>query len=370
MGFAIGILILVVGLLFAIGLHELGHLVPAKRFGVKVPQYFIGFGPTLWSTRRGETEYGVKAIPLGGFVRLAGMYPAARTDTSPPLDRHGRLTLVEEARAASREDLGPGEEHRDFASLSVPKKLAVMFGGPLMNWLLALVLLLVVFVGLGTGTATTRIQSISECLPEVGVTECAADAAPSPAHEAGFQLGDRVTHWNGVPVDEWTELTEAIRTGPASAYPVEILRDGQAHTLTVTPALIDRPVFDDAGQVVLEDGEPVLERVPFVGVGPAFELVRKGPGEAVQAWWEGTGATFGVIATVPVQLWNTTVSLFSPDSEGGGRSVISVVGVGAIAGEIGGAASEEYTLAMRTVDMLGLLASLNLALFAFNMIPL
>ncbi|MDO5495268.1 MAG: site-2 protease family protein [bacterium] len=370
MGFVFGILILIVGLLVAIGLHEIGHLAPAKRFGVKVPQYFIGFGPTLWSTRRGETEYGLKAIPLGGFVRMAGMYPARR-DPAPALDRKGRITLVEEARAESRADLLPGEEHRDFASLSVPKKLTVMFGGPLMNWLLALVLLFVVFVGLGTGAATSRINSVTECVPEVGMSECAPDAEESPALAAGLRPGDRITSWNGVPVRDWTGLTEAIRTGPAAPLPVEVVRDGVEETLTVTPVLTPRPQIGDDGEPVLENGEPVLVQMPFVGVQPTFELVRQGPGEAVSAWWNATGATFGAVASIPVQLWNTVEGLINPGAEiEGGRSVVSVVGVGALAGEIGGAASAEYTLAMRAVDMLSLLASLNLALFVFNLIPL
>ena len=113
--FALGVIIFILGLLVSIALHEVGHLVPAKRFGVKVPEYFVGFGRTLWSTTRGETEYGIKALPLGGYVRLAGMYPPARrTD--------GRNTLVEEARAEARADLRPGAG-RLQALLSVERRL-------------------------------------------------------------------------------------------------------------------------------------------------------------------------------------------------------------------------------------------------------
>lgn len=369
MGFAFGILILIVGLLVAIGLHEIGHLAPAKRFGVKVPQYFIGFGPTLWSTKRGETEYGLKAIPLGGYVRLAGMYPPAKGE--PALDRRGRITLVEEARAESRSDLLPGEDHRDFSSLTVPRKLVVMFGGPVMNWLLALALLLVIFVGLGTGTATTRVRAVSECVPTVGVTECEEGAAASPALAAGLQPGDRITSWNGVAVSEWEDLAAAIQESPTAAVQVELLRDGVTQTVTVTPALTERPVYDDEGNPVLENGEMVLTEVPFVGITASYELVRQGPVDAVVAWWNATGATFEAVLSVPVQLWNTTVSLLNPDAaDSGGRSVVSVVGVGVLAGEIAGAEAEDYTFAMRAVDMLGLLASLNLALFVFNLIPL
>ncbi|HZK05033.1 MAG TPA: site-2 protease family protein [Actinomycetaceae bacterium] len=368
MGFAIGILILIIGILLAIGLHEIGHLVPAKRFGVKVPQYFIGFGPTLWSSKRGETEYGIKAFPLGGYVRLAGMYPPARGE--PARDQRGRLTLIEEARTLSREELGPGEENRAFSSLTVPRKLIVMFGGPVMNWLLALLALLIIFVGLGVGAATTRVAAVSECVPQVGVSECAPGAQESPAAAAGLLSGDRIISWAGIPVETWTDVQEAIRTGPSAQLPVVIEREGTERTLTVTPVMTERPVLDDAGQAVVENGETLTTEVPFFGVTPTLELVRQSPADAVAAWWTATGMTMEAVVTLPQQLWNTIASLLSPASDDSGRSLVSVVGVGAMAGNIGGAVSEDYTLAMRTVDMLSLLASLNLALFVFNLIPL
>lgn len=106
MNFAIGVIVFIIGILVSIGLHEVGHLAPAKRFGVKVPEYFVGFGPTLWSTRKGETTYGLKAIPLGGYVRLAGMYPPRPEGSSG--EKNGKLTLAEEARRETRADLLPG----------------------------------------------------------------------------------------------------------------------------------------------------------------------------------------------------------------------------------------------------------------------
>ena len=144
MAYLLGVLVMVVGLIVSIALHELGHLLPAKAFGVKVPRYFIGFGPTVWSTRAGETEYGVKALPLGGFVSIAGMFPPLRPGRAERPRRDGRPNLVQEAREVSAEELGPGQEHRAFWALSVPKKMAVMFGGPLVNLVLCVVLLTVV----------------------------------------------------------------------------------------------------------------------------------------------------------------------------------------------------------------------------------
>src|SRR5690554_4273663 len=149
--FALGVVVFVLGLLVSIALHEIGHLVPAKRFGVRVSHYMVGFGPTLWSRTRGETEYGLKAVPLGGYVRLVGMFPTAEAvGATTPAARPGRLAmLVSEVRQASAEEIRPGEEHRAFYRLSAPRRVVVMLGGPVMNLLLAAVLITVILVGFG-----------------------------------------------------------------------------------------------------------------------------------------------------------------------------------------------------------------------------
>jgi membrane-associated protease RseP (regulator of RpoE activity) len=156
MAYALGLLVLVVGLLVSIGLHELGHMIPAKRFGVRVPRYMIGFGPTITSFRRGETEYGLKAIPLGGFVKMVGMLPPARevgADDSEPRGTFGRM--IAEARQASAEEVPPGEEHRAFYRLSTPKKILVMAGGTLTNLLVGALLIGGVLVAYGEAQAST-----------------------------------------------------------------------------------------------------------------------------------------------------------------------------------------------------------------------
>ncbi|MDD9205604.1 site-2 protease family protein, partial [Georgenia sp. 10Sc9-8] len=163
MDFVVGVLILVVGLMVSIALHEVGHLLPAKRFGVRVPQYMVGFGRTLWSRTVGDTEYGVKAVPLGGYVRMVGMYPPARRR---PAGSHGRPTLVEAARQESLAEIPPGEERRAFYTLSVPRKLVVMLGGPAMNLLIAAVLLTVVVAGLGLPTLTSTLGAVQPCVSE------------------------------------------------------------------------------------------------------------------------------------------------------------------------------------------------------------
>ena len=129
--YTLGVVLFVVGVAASIGLHELGHMVPAKKFGVKGTQYFIGFGRTVWSRRRGETEYGVKAVPLGGYVKLVGMLPPGPEDDPSRIRKSntGMFTqLISDARAAEYELVEPGDEERLFYRLPWWKKVIVMAG--------------------------------------------------------------------------------------------------------------------------------------------------------------------------------------------------------------------------------------------------
>src|SRR5450756_1443491 len=149
----LGVLFVALGISVSIALHEVGHLIPAKKFGVKVTQYMVGFGPTIWSRRRGETEYGLKAVPLGGYIRMIGMFPP-KPGADPSMLRGsstGRFSqLMDQARDESMEQVKPGDEDRVFYKLSTPKKLVVMLGGPPMNLNIATVLLGGVFMLYGT----------------------------------------------------------------------------------------------------------------------------------------------------------------------------------------------------------------------------
>ena len=140
--FALGVIVIAVGLMLSIALHEWGHFAPAKKFGVYIPQFMIGFGPTLFSRRRGETEFGVKAIPLGGYVAMAGMYApgspdsAGGTSTTGFLDRViGDEPVVSDV-STNAEDI----DRRSFYRLPLIQRITIMLGGPLMNLVIALVL--------------------------------------------------------------------------------------------------------------------------------------------------------------------------------------------------------------------------------------
>ena len=371
MAYLVGVLVLVVGLLVSIALHEVGHMVPAKKFGVRVSQYMVGFGPTLWSRTRGETEYGIKAIPLGGYVRLVGMYPPGDPRRT---GRKGRFAeLIQSARDASTEEIRPGEEHRAFYNLSAPKKLVVMLGGPVMNLLIAVVLFTAVVVGFGTFGPTTTLDSVAECvLPADAPADatCSPTDTPAPAAAAGLQPGDTIVEYGGEPVSTWDELASRIAdTGP-EATPVVVERDGSRVETTVTPVVAERPVVDDAGLLVYdEDGELATAPVGFLGIGPTEELIPQSATVVPAMIGERLEATAKVILTLPQRLVDVAQAAFGTE-ERDVNSVVGVVGIGRFAGEIASADVEGYDLQMRTANLLMIVAGLNIALFAFNLIPL
>ncbi len=371
MTFWIGVLVVAIGLLISIAIHEIGHMAPAKRFGVRVPQYFVGFGPTLWSTTRGETEYGVKAIPLGGFVRMIGMFPPAPTPVSEDAAAEARLrrrglrgwaqAVTEDAREVSLEEVGPADDGRTFYQLSTPKKLAVMFGGPVTNLIISAVLIAIAMCGIGSMVASSTIGSVTGCLAAAPDQECADDAADSPAALAGFQADDTILSWDGVAVEDWDDISTAIRTGGTDPVPVVVERDGAELTLTVTPALVERQVLDP------ETGNPVAGEVPYVGLSPAAELQRQPIAAVPGVVWEQFSATVGVVVQLPARLYAIATALFT-DAERD-PSVIGIIGIGRLAGDATEMSAPDG-IAVQALWLLQILASLNMALFVFNMIPL
>lgn len=361
MSVVVGIAVVLVGIVVSIALHELGHMVPAKAFGVRVSQYMIGFGPTLWSRRRGETEYGVKAIPLGGFVRMVGMMPGPRPGQKPARGFFGQV--IDDARRASAEEIRPGEEHRAFYHLSTPKKLVVMLGGPVMNLVLGVVIAAVVMVGIGQQAPTATVAAVSACVPTAAATEaepCPAGAPEAPAAAAGLQPGDRIVSYDGVAVSGWDELTTAIADGgTGAAVPVVVERDGARQELQVTPV-------DATRAVTTADGGTDTVTSAFLGVSPSFEHVPAPLTEVPRAVGEMVGATASGVVTLPVKVAEAVGQAFSGE-ERSQDSVMSVVGVGRAAVDVAGADSSVLS---RVQMLLSLLASLNVALFVFNLIPL
>ena len=362
-------LVLLLGVIVSVGLHELGHMIPAKKFGVRVSQYFVGFGPTLWSRTKGETEYGIKAIPLGGFVRLIGMMPPAPEGTRRRTGFWGEL--VADARDASVAEVRPGEEHRAFYNLSTPKKLIVMFGGPFMNLVIATVLMAVILTGYGVMVTSTTVAQLSECVPASATSAATGDDCEgrpaAPAVAAGLQPGDEVVAFGGTEVHGWQQLVGLINDSAGRPASIEVLRDGERVTLQVTPAVADRPVVDEQGAFVVgEDDEPVVTSGGFVGFSPLQVREKQPLSDVLPAVGDTTWQTATMVATLPVRVADAATQAFTSE-ERAQDSVQSVVGVARMSGEI--MALDEAILD-RVMIYLSLLASLNIALFAFNMIPL
>lgn len=380
MMYLLGVLVVALGVGASIALHEIGHLVPAKKFGLRVPQYMVGFGPTVWSTKRGETEYGVKAIPLGGYIRMIGMFPPRPGDDPGQLrvSSTGRMSqLVDEARRVSLEEVRPGDEHRVFYRLSVPKKVVIMLGGPTMNLLIGALLFTGIFTLYGLPEQTTTLASVSQCVDvkrasDPSPTTCTADMPVSPAAAAGLRPGDRLVSISGKPVESWTDVRTAIRANLDKPMDIVVERGGQQLTLHAKPLALDLPVYDDMGQPQRDSaGNIVSERAGFLGTTGTPALVRQ-PLTAVPGLiGDQLGRTAGVVIRIPQKMVGIAQAAFG-SGQRDPNGPMSVVGVGRVAGEV---ASDQGGLfggddAARVVTLIGLVASLNLALFVFNLIPL
>lgn len=307
---------LIVGLILTIMLHEAGHMVAAKRSGMKVTEFFLGFGPRIWSVRRGETEYGIKAIPAGGYVRILGM--------------------------SNVEEVDPQDEARTYRAASFPKRLTTVMAGIAANLFIAFLLIFIVLfrVGEPAGTTTT-IADVSTNLP---------------AAAAGLQAGDRVVSIDGTDVGGWDDIPKIIEANAGEEISIVVERDGQDQLLRVTPT--SRSADDPRG---------------FIGIAPKTARISLGPigslrESGVLMWQQTTGTVRGIYqvfspAGVERQVRDVTRVGPQPEAPEGvdlerPRSVIGIVSIGddIVQGDI-------WTL-------LYLIAAINLFLALFNLIPL
>ncbi len=355
---ALGIAFLVVGLMVSIALHEVGHMVPAKRFGVKVSEYFVGFGPTLWSRKRGETEYGVKAFPLGGYVRLVGMVPPGSA-VKPLRIRGWMRDLIEDARAASEAEIGE-DDARAFYHLAWWRKVIVMAGGPVVNLLIAVFLFTVVLSGMGVPVQTLTVSQTIACVPATASSECATGDPASPASLAGIQAGDTFVSIDGQQFDKWSDLTAYVSARPGVPLDVVVDRAGANVALKLTPASTQR---------ALVDNPKATQTVGFMGVYSAQERQRQPIGAGLSLTGQYTAQTFSVVAHLPQQLWHVARASVGLE-ERSTSSVMGLVGVGRAAGDVASSQASGVTWVDKLQLELLLLAGLNLALFVFNALPL
>ena len=298
---------IVVGLIFTIMLHEWGHYIAAKKSGMKVTEFFLGFGPRIWSFRKGETEYGIKAIPAGGYVRIVGM--------------------------TNLEEVDPADEARTYRQATVGKRLITVLAGIIVNLSIALVLIYTLLVFHGPENVSTVIDQVSKS---------------SPAAAAGIRSGDRVVAIDGTRIRTWEQIGKIVQPSAGKTLAITVSRDGQTRTVRATPKLIDgAPRVGITGSIV---NDPVG---PLAAVPETFTTFGSGVSKTV-------GALGKVFSASGIERYGKTVS----NSKGGFSAQErprSVVGIVADGGSIVGG---------NWWVLIALLASINVFVALFNLLPL
>ena len=357
--YLLGILIFLVGIAFSVGLHELGHYLPAKKFGVEVRQFMIGFGPTIFSRRRGETEFGVKAFPLGGYILMSGMYPPAKKPY-----RGLFANWINEARREVESQENVSEE-RKFYRLSGPKKITIMLGGPVMNLLLGTLLIVASLSGIGTLQNSLTVDQVYPCMESAVESECPEGSAATPAKLAGLQSGDEVKAVNGQTVSSWQEVTALLEDNSSSTLTVE--RNGTDVTINITPVFMERAVYDSLGNLELDaQGNPVTELSPVLGIRLLGVTKPVGLDQSLAYAGASLASMAAFILELPPQIYEVTLSTVGI-TERDPYGAVSIVGVGQLAGEL---TSADIGIDAKLSSLLLLLGSLNLVLFVFNLVPL
>jgi membrane-associated protease RseP (regulator of RpoE activity) len=336
MMFVIGIVLFALAILISVALHECGHMWVARATGMKVRRYFVGFGPTLWSTRRGETEYGVKAVPLGGFCDIAGMTPV--------------------------EEMAPDEADRAMYKQRTWKRVAVLFAGPGTNFVICLVLIYGIALVWGLPNLhapTTAVVGETACVaPEIAPGKVGDCTGPGPAALAGIRAGDVVVKVGDTPVSTFEDMAAAVRKLHGTV-PVVVEREGTTITTYVDVTPTQRFIANGQGS------QPQASTVGAIGVGaPHLVPTRYGVFSAVPATFaftaDLTGEVGKALVTIPTKVGALVHAI------GGGQrdpqTPMSVVGASIIGGD-----TVNHGL---WVAFWFFLAQLNLILGAINLVPL
>ncbi len=277
------ILLAIVALVFIVVAHELGHFVAAKLSGVRVDEFFVGFGPKIWSTKRGETEYGFKWIPAGGYVKVAGMDP--------------------------NEEISAEDLPHTYKGVSRWKRFFIIVSGSGVHIILALIIAFMAICLLGLPDENHPSNTLA------GVEQTLADGSPSPAAQAGLQPGDTIVSINGTPVPDWNTLSEYIRAHPNEQVSMDVQRNGQDLMLTATLA-------DNNG-------------AGFLGISPVFPVVHYGLGssfgQTVRYWGTASwGAVYGFYRVFNLSTLKQLVGINPPTNE----RPVSIVGISRLTGEV------------------------------------
>ena len=325
----IGVLAFVVALLLSVMIHEAGHYLTAKKFGMKVTEFFLGFGQKIWSTQRGETEFGIKAIPAGGYCRIVGMSP--------------------------REELSQADQDRAFVKAGVGQRLIVLGAGSFLHFVIGFVLLLTLFLSVGVTSVTSTVEKVSECIPQKATEVCSTKSTPSPAKNVGILAGDKIIRVDGKSYKEWSDVVAVIRASAGKELSITIERNGTPIDITVTPAS-----RDVNGKVIGILG--VVNKVGTVTYAPVDAIYRAGKfsGQILQ---NSVTSLIALPTKIP-NLINQTFGGEKRDPEG----LVGVVGVARVSGET--ASTKALTVREKIATFILIIASLNLFVGMFNLLPL
>ena len=324
----IGILAFVVALLFSVMVHEFGHYITARKFGMKVTEFFLGFGKRIWSTQRGETEFGIKAIPAGGYCKISGM--------------------------TVRDEMELGEENRAFFKATSGRKLIVLGAGSFLHFVLGFVVLLIMFIGVGTDQITQQVSQVSDCISVTG-EECTSSSVPSPAKAAGIKTGDYILAINNHPVKNWADDVQLIRDSAGKELNLSVYRDGEKITIKATPVKVivnreERGVLGIINEVANVRSDPVKATKDSISLSKEFLT-------------SSVKSLAALPAKIPA-LWGQTFQGKERDADG----LVGIVGVAAVSGQV--TASDQMSWAERIGAFLLIVASLNFFVGVFNLLPI
>lgn len=408
--YALGVLILMFAIMASIALHELGHLHYAVKFGCRVSQYMVGFGPTVWSRTIGETEYGVKLVPLGGYVKIIGMFsPATREqerisrgeavdesaasaqEAQDALQSAGRQAeatgqpqelrlrksntglfamMVSQTRAAEFELVEPGDRDRLFYKLPAAKKILVMLAGPGVNIALAFGCFLAVFGIYGTHdvvpTGRPVVAAVSDCvIPEhENRSVCEPGDQPTPGKAAGLQPGDGIVSFNGARISSWDQLSELIHANGSGTMEILVVRGGQEVALKQANSVAIPRDLDGAGP-------ESQATVGFVGISPeSHEVVaHRGPIFVMDQMAEMTAHAVTSVVDLPGRVFNVAQAILGLDQRSQ-DGPMSVIGGSRLAGEVASSQAEGLDVGGKAALLCMVIGSFNLFIGIFNLVPL
>jgi len=310
----LGILAFIVALLLSVMIHEFGHYITARKYGMWVSEFFVGFGKKIWSVQRGETEFGVKAIPAGGYCKIEGMSPS--------------------------DELPVGQEDRAFYKASSAKKLVVLGAGSFLHFVIGFVLLFTLFAGIGTNQV---LPVISQVVPN------------SAAEAAGIQPGDEILSINGKKVTDWYKDVEVIRESQGKELTLVLDRDGQEISITASGRLTD---IDGTKRYVLG----IVNDVGLRRSGLWVSL--KNSAIVTKSFLTESVKSLAKLPEKVPALWGATVRGEERDANG----LVGVVGVARVSGEAVG--SEKLNPMERLATFVLIVASLNIFVGIFNLLPI